>query len=161
MNTTTKTVSTQRENRIADTYVIRESTIDQLLEEARTDKRILSNKHLPRSERRMNILEAGAMASFLTPQRVALLEYVVRNGPTGLTELSEAMKRAKTAVARNVATLEKAGLLQTELAVNPGHGRVTMVKPLARRYEFVWSIGAPVEKIAAKSAAKKAKRKAA
>jgi predicted transcriptional regulator len=102
------------------------------------------------------------MANLLTPQRRALLEFLAHNGEISLTDLSGKLRRAKTAVARDVATLKTPGLIKTELVVNPGHGRVTMVKPLARRYEFVWSIGAPAAKIAAKkSPAKKAKRKAA
>jgi predicted transcriptional regulator len=161
MKSTAERVSTQRERRIADRFVIRELTVDELLEEARTEKRVSSALPLPRSERRMNILEPGAMAGFLSPQRVALLQFLARSGGAAMTELSAALDRAKTAVARDVATMEKFGLLQTELVVNPGHGRVTMVTPLARRYEFVWSIGAPARKIAAKSSAKKGKRKAA
>jgi hypothetical protein len=146
---------------VADIFVVRELTFAEFLEEARASRRPSLQRGGPRFERKVNILEPGAMAKFLTPKRAALLELLAQQSAISLTDLAAALQRPKTAVARDVAALQKCDILRTELAVNPGHGRVTIVKPLARRYEFVWSIGAPLEKIAAKSSAKKAKRKAA
>jgi predicted transcriptional regulator len=97
------------------------------------------------------------MRSCFTEMRVDLLIALSESGPLPVGDLAAKLKRSRTAVARDVSALARTGVIATESAANPGHGRITVVKPLARRYEFVWSIDAA----SAKSTAKPAKRKAA
>jgi predicted transcriptional regulator len=96
-----------------------------------------------------------------TDMRMDLLKALSENGPLTMGELAARLKRNRTAVARDVSALARTGVIEIERVVNPGHGRVTMVKPLARHYQFVWDIGAEQRKTAAKAAAKPAKRRAA
>jgi hypothetical protein len=41
------------------------------------------------------------------------------------------------AVSRDVALLERAGLLRTRYESNPGHGRLKIVEPVAQEYKLV------------------------
>jgi hypothetical protein len=44
------------------------------------------------------------------------------------------------AVSRDVARLEKAGLLRTSYRINPGHGRYKVVEPVAKEYNLTASL---------------------
>ena len=96
------------------------------------------------------------MRSCFTEMRVDLLIALSESGPLPGGDLAAKLKRSRTAVARDVSALVRTGVIATESAANPGHGRITVVKPLARKYEFVWSIDAARSKSAAKSAKRKA-----
>ena len=96
------------------------------------------------------------MRSCFTEMRVDLLIALSESGPLPVGDLAAKLKRSRTAVARDVSALVRTGVIATESAANPGHGRITVVKPLARKYEFVWSIDAARSKSAAKSAKRKA-----
>ena len=50
------------------------------------------------------------------------------------------MKRDVRAVSRDVSLLERAGLLRTRYEVNPGHGRMKIVEPIAQEYKLVASL---------------------
>ena len=95
------------------------------------------------------------MRSCFTEMRVDLLIALSESGPLPVGDLAAKLKRSRTAVARDVSALARTGVIATESAANPGHGRITVVKSLARRYEFVWSIDAAPKQPASKSVRRK------
>jgi len=76
-----------------------------------------------------------AMAEILTVQRVRLLQQV-RTQSASISELARALKRDAASVRKDVLKLERAGVVRTEQKVNPGHGRVKIVTPVARGYRL-------------------------
>lgn len=75
------------------------------------------------------------MAEILTVQRVRLLQQV-RTQSASISELARALKRDAASVRKDVLKLERAGVVRTEQKVNPGHGRVKIVTPVARGYRL-------------------------
>jgi predicted transcriptional regulator len=61
-------------------------------------------------------------------------------GSVAVSDLATGLKRDVRAVSRDVVLLEKAGLLRTSYRVNPGHGRLKIVEPVAREYKLTANI---------------------
>jgi len=71
----------------------------------------------------------------LTSERVRLLRRVKEQSQQ-ISALAIGLKRDVRAVSRDVSLLEKAGLLRTSYKVNPGHGRLRIVEPVAQEYKL-------------------------
>jgi len=69
---------------------------------------------------------AAEMVRLLTPARLDLFE-AVKNQSIPIKDLAASLGRDASAVRRDVAALEKFGILRSRHVVNPGHGRVRMV----------------------------------
>lgn len=81
------------------------------------------------------------MMRLITAKRTELLEKVTADGPQPVNGLAVKLKRDRRAVSRDISVLEEMGLVSTSLVYNPGHGRLRIVRPAARRYEFHAQIG--------------------
>ena len=76
------------------------------------------------------------MFAVLSDQRRRLMRAVLKK-PQSVAELTQSLKRDRATVAKDVRTLEDAGLVVTERAPNPGHGVRTLVAPVAAKIELV------------------------
>jgi predicted transcriptional regulator len=72
-----------------------------------------------------------AMIEILTAERLRLVQKV-RTKSVSISALAAALKRYPKSVRRDVLKLERAGVVRTRDQVNPGHGRVKIVEPVAR-----------------------------
>jgi predicted transcriptional regulator len=75
------------------------------------------------------------MLKVLTAERMRLC-IVAREKPYSVTALATALKRDPKSVRRDVSELQKYGVLRTREEINPGHGRLTIVEPVAKHFEF-------------------------
>ncbi|MEQ9719596.1 MarR family transcriptional regulator [Yersinia alsatica] len=75
------------------------------------------------------------MVRVLSAARIVLLR-AVKKHPGSITSLSALLKRDRSAVTRDVAILQKAGLVTVEQKVLPGHGRMKEVKTTAHRLKL-------------------------
>jgi hypothetical protein len=76
-----------------------------------------------------------AMVEVLTAERLRLVQKV-RTQSSSITALAAAPKRDPKSVRRDVLKLERAGVVRTRQQINPGHGRVKIVEPVAREYRL-------------------------
>ena len=75
------------------------------------------------------------MFEVLTAERVRMVE-VARTKPYSVIALARQLKRDPKSVRRDVAKLEQYGVVRTREEINPGHGRVKIVEPVAKRFEL-------------------------
>lgn len=75
------------------------------------------------------------MFEVLKAERIRLCE-VARKKPYSISALAAALNRDPKSVRRDVLLLERAGLVRTREEVNPGHGRVKIVEPVADRFDL-------------------------
>jgi predicted transcriptional regulator len=75
------------------------------------------------------------MLEVLTVERMRLLE-AARTQAFSVTGLAAALKRDPKSVRRDVMKLVRVGVLRTREEINPGHGRVKIVEPVAKRVEM-------------------------
>jgi len=139
-----------------DKVTIKNQTLEESLKSSLERLRAKGSRKGPKSESVISFFSAADMGSYFTPMRIALLETLVAGGAMPMSKLAATLKRPRSAVARDVSALARLDVIATESAANPGHGRITVVKPLARRYEFVWSIDAAQRKPAVKAAKRRA-----
>jgi predicted transcriptional regulator len=103
-------------------------------------------RSLERARRRENgeRLEAERIITFedplemiecLTAQRIRLYQ-VVRKKRLSISALAEELGRNRGSVTRDVNKLKKFGLLRLREEVNPGHGVVQIVEPVAEKFEM-------------------------
>ena len=71
----------------------------------------------------------------LTTARLALLKSI-KEQPGSITALSERLHRDRSAVKRDVAELEKVGIVTVESKVLPGHGRMKEVRVGAQKFRL-------------------------
>ena len=76
-----------------------------------------------------------AMVEVLTAERLRLIQKV-RTKSFSITALAAALKRDPKSVRRDVLKLERAGVVRTRQQINPVHGRVKIVEPVAREYRL-------------------------
>ncbi len=76
-----------------------------------------------------------AMLEVLTAERIRLCE-VARKQAFSISALAGELKRDPKSVRRDVSTLERVGVLRTREEINPGHGKVRIVEPVAKRFEL-------------------------
>ena len=74
----------------------------------------------------------------LTAERIRLCE-TARQQPYSITALAAELKRDPKSVRRDVLKLEAAGVIRLQEQINPGHGRVRIVEPAAKRFELIAS----------------------
>lgn len=71
----------------------------------------------------------------LTVQRLRLCQ-VVRKKRLSISALAEELGRNRGSVTRDVNKLKKLGFLRLREEVNPGHGVVQIVEPVAQKFEM-------------------------
>jgi predicted transcriptional regulator len=76
-----------------------------------------------------------AMVEVLTAERLRLVQRIRRKS-SSISALAAALKRDPKSVRRDVAKLERAGVVRIREQVNPGHGRMKIVEPIAREYRL-------------------------
>ncbi len=83
--------------------------------------------------------DPAELLKVLTSERLRLLRQA-RFGSLPVSDLALELKRDVRAVSRDVALLEKAGLLRTSYRINPGHGRLKIVESVALEYKLTATI---------------------
>jgi len=92
-----------------------------------------------RAEMTITFSDPLAMVEVLTAERLRLLRQL-RVKPLTMSALAATLNRDTRSVRRDVSKLEYFGVLRTREQVNPGHGRVKIVEPIARRYKLMASL---------------------
>jgi len=75
------------------------------------------------------------MLECLTAQRIRLCQ-VAREKPLSISALAEELGRNRSSVTRDVNKLKAFGLIRLRAQVNPGHGVVQIVEPVAQKFEM-------------------------
>ncbi|MSQ71394.1 MAG: MarR family transcriptional regulator [Betaproteobacteria bacterium] len=70
------------------------------------------------------------MLAVLTPARLALFR-AIKKQPGSIASIAQKVKRDRSAVTRDVAALDKAGLVTVTEKPHPGHGRMKEVRACA------------------------------
>jgi predicted transcriptional regulator len=79
------------------------------------------------------------MLEVLMVQRMRVVE-VARTKPYSVTALAKKLRHDPKSVRRDVAKLEKYGMVRTRFEINPGHGRVKIVEPVAEKFVLKTSL---------------------
>jgi predicted transcriptional regulator len=69
----------------------------------------------------------------LTRARIGVYRKVKEQQSISITALAGSLKRPREAVSRDVTALNSVGLVKLRNVSNPGHGRVVMVSPVAKK----------------------------
>ena len=75
------------------------------------------------------------MMECLTAQRMRLVE-TARKKRLSISALADELGRNRGAVTRDVNKLKKLGLIRLREKINPGHGIVQLVEPVAKKIEM-------------------------
>jgi predicted transcriptional regulator len=93
-----------------------------------------AGEHLE-AERIFTFADPLQMLECLTAQRVRIFQ-VARKKKLSISALAEELGRNRGSVTRDVNKLRKFGLLRLREQVNPGHGIVQIVEPVARKFDL-------------------------
>ncbi len=110
-----------------------DSTLAERARRSRAVARALdeSADRLPHA-RTFTSVEFESFVTQLTPKRFELLRLAVKRRRS-IADLATASHRDQSAVSRDVAKLQALGLVKVDIVVNPGHGQMKMVTPVATR----------------------------
>jgi predicted transcriptional regulator len=87
------------------------------------------------SERIITFADPLDMLECLTAQRIRLCQ-VARKKRLSISALAEELGRNRGSVTRDVNKLKAFGLIRLREQVNPGHGVVQIVEPVAQKFEM-------------------------
>jgi predicted transcriptional regulator len=110
-------------------------TVEDFFERSRERARKLDRGEKLTPEIRMAFEDPADLLRVLSAERVRVLK-AVRVRPTPVSGLALLLKRDRTAVRRDVNILVSYGLVRTREQLNPGHGRMKIVEPLAEKYQL-------------------------
>jgi len=117
-------------------------TVEEFFKRAHEDaKKIDRGKLLP-TEVRVTFEDPIEMLHALSVERMKVIRTVQRHHaakPT-VSKLAVILRRDRKAVSRDVKVLESFGLLKTREQLNPGHGIMKVVEPLAEKYHLTATI---------------------
>jgi predicted transcriptional regulator len=86
-------------------------------------------------EKIITFADPAMMIECLTAQRMRLVE-TARKKKLSISALAEELGRNRGAVTRDVNKLKKLGLIRLREKINPGHGIVQLVEPVAKKIEM-------------------------
>ena len=87
------------------------------------------------SERIITFADPLHMMQCLTPERVRLCQ-VARKKRLSISALAAELGRNRGSVTRDVNKLKQFGLLRLREEINPGHGMVQIVEPVAAKFDM-------------------------
>jgi len=87
------------------------------------------------SERIITFADPLDMLECLTAQRIRLCQ-VARKKRLSISALAQELGRNRGSVTRDVNKLKALGLIRLREQVNPGHGVVQIVEPVARKFDL-------------------------
>ena len=118
-------------NAILDT-----GTVDEYVKRSidRADK--LDRGEKIQAEFRITFEDPADLLRVLSAERLRVLNAIRTKTKPTISGLATILKRDRRAVSRDVKLLEGLGLLRTRNEVNPGHGAMTVVEPLAEKYHL-------------------------
>ena len=96
----------------------------------------LDHKEKLPTDLRITFEDPADLMRALSAQRVKVLQVIKRSARPTVTKLATMLKRDRKSVTRDIVVLEKLGLIRTRTEVNPGHGVVKVVEPLAQKYHL-------------------------
>jgi predicted transcriptional regulator len=88
------------------------------------------------AEFRITFEDPADLLRAISPERLRVLYTIRKKTKPTISRLAVILKRDRRAVSRDVKLLEGLGLLRTRNEVNPGHGAMTVVEPLAEEYHL-------------------------
>jgi len=91
------------------------------------------------SETAITFADPLDMVECLSKERIRIVQ-TIRNRKLSISSLAEELGRNRGSVTRDVNKLRKFGLLRLREQVNPGHGVVQIVEPVAKKIEMRVSI---------------------
>ncbi len=91
-------------------------------------------KPLP-DERIISFEDPADVMKLMTAARLALFR-AVKDAPGSITDIAERLHRDRSAVKRDIAEMERAGLVTVTEKSLPGHGRMKEVRATANRFSL-------------------------
>jgi predicted transcriptional regulator len=97
-------------------------------------RRIEKGEHLE-SQRVITFADPLHMLECLTAERIRLCQ-VARKKRLSISALAEELGRNRGSVTRDVNKLKQHGLIRLREEINPGHGVVQIVEPVAQKFDL-------------------------
>jgi predicted transcriptional regulator len=111
-------------------------TVDEFFERSKVRAEKLDRIEKLPAEFRITFEDPADLLRVLSAERLRVLYAVRKKAKPTISGLATILKRDRRAVSRDVKLLEGLGLLKTRSEANPGHGAMTVVEPLAKKYHL-------------------------
>ncbi len=122
------------------TVKLETGTVDEFFERSKVRAEKLDRGEKLAAEIRVTFEDPADLLRVLSAERLRVLCTIrTRTKPT-ISGLAIILKRDRKAVSRDVKLLEALGLLRTRDEANPGHGVMTVVEPLAKKYHLIATV---------------------
>src|ERR1035438_4732313 len=122
--------------------IVSAGTVEDFFKRAHEDAKKMEQGELLPPELRVTFEDPIEMLRALSVERMRVIKIVRKHHATNPTvsTLAVILKRDRKAVSRDVKLLESLGLLKTRNQLNPGHGIMKVVEPLAETYHLAATI---------------------
>jgi predicted transcriptional regulator len=115
-------------------------TADEFFERSKARAEKLDRGEKLPAEIRVTFEDPADLLRVLSAERLRVLCTIRKRMNPTISGLAIILKRDRKAVSRDVKLLEELGLLRTRDEPNPGHGVMTVVEPLAKKYHLIATV---------------------
>jgi len=122
------------------TVKLETGTADEFFERSRVRAEKLDRGEKLAAEIRVTFEDPADLLRVLSAERLRVLYSIRKRVKPTISGLAISLKRDRKAVSRDVKLLEELGLLRTRDVTNPGHGVMTVVEPLAKKYHLIATV---------------------
>lgn len=118
-----------------NTFIIKTATEEDFFARGRELAKLADQLEAIPEECILSFEDPSDMLKLLSTSRMELLKSI-KEQPGTIAALSERLHRGRNTVKRDVAALEKAGIVTIESKVLPGQGRMKEIRAAARKFKF-------------------------
>ena len=130
----------EKMNKRVNTVTLTTGTLDEYVERSIDRAKKLDRGERIEPELRVTFQDPADLLRVLSVERIRVLRTIRRETKPTISGLAIILKRDRKAVSRDVKLLESLGLLRTRDESNPGHGVMTVVEPLAKKYHLTATV---------------------
>ena len=130
----------EKMNKRVNTVTLTTGTLGEYVERSINRAKKLDRGERIEPELRVTFQDPADLLRVLSVERIRVLRSIRGKTKPTISGLAVILKRDRKAVSRDVKLLESLGLLRTREKSNPGHGVMTVVEPLAKKYHLTATV---------------------
>jgi predicted transcriptional regulator len=112
----------------SDKVTVKVGSIEEFFDEMHKIMQAVDRGEVVKSQNTITFGDPRDMLQFLSPKRMEVYT-AIKKHPDSITNIAKSVERNRSSVSKDIKELLRAGIVKIDSIINPGHGRIKVVKP--------------------------------